>query len=59
MVSVGMSDHADILSDDPAILKAMIAALQSENASMWVTLLAHDQLVQALRLRSIPPVEAV
>lgn len=29
MVSIGMSDDADILSDDPAVLKAMIAALQA------------------------------
>ncbi len=32
MVSVGMSDDADILPDDPTALKAMIAALQAENA---------------------------
>lgn len=51
MVSVGMSDDADILSDDPAVLKAMIAALQAENARMSATLQAHEQLVQALRLR--------
>ena len=51
MVSVGMSDDADILSDDPAVLKAMIAALQTENARMSATLQAHEQLVQALRLR--------
>jgi hypothetical protein len=51
MVSVGMSDDAHILSDDPAVLKAMIAALQAENARMSATLQAHEQLVQALRLR--------
>ena len=51
MVSVTMSDDADILSDDPAVLKAMIAALQAENARMSATLQAHEQLVQALRLR--------
>jgi len=37
--------------DDPAILKAMIAALQAENAKISATLRVHDQLVQALRLR--------
>ena len=46
-----MSDDADILSDDPAVLKAIIAALQAENARMSATLQAHEQLVQALRLR--------
>ncbi len=46
-----MSDDANILSDDPAVLKAMIAALQAENARMSATLQAHEQLVQALRLR--------
>jgi len=51
MVAVGMSDDADILSDDPAVLKAMIAALQAENARISATLQAHEQLVQALRLR--------
>ncbi|WP_019956986.1 IS66 family transposase, partial [Yoonia vestfoldensis] len=39
------------LPDDPAILKAMIAALQAENAKISATLRVHDQLVQALRLR--------
>lgn len=51
MISIGMSDAADVLPDDPAVLKAMIAALQAENARMSATLKAHDQLVQALRLR--------
>ncbi len=51
MVFVGMSEDAAILSDDPAVLKAMIAALQAENARMSATLQAHEQLVQALRLR--------
>ena len=53
-----MSYHAVDLPDDPAVLKAMITALQaenarigSENAKMVVTLRVHDQLVQALRLR--------
>ena len=39
------------LPNDPAVLKAMIAALQAENAKISATLRAHDQLVQALRLR--------
>ncbi|GEM_PF-1744185 len=51
MVSVGMSEQADILTDDPTVLKAMIAALQAENARMSATLQAHEQLVQALRPR--------
>ena len=53
-----MSNSAENLSADPAELKAMIAALQaenaqiaSENAKMSATLRVHDQLVQALRLR--------
>jgi transposase len=39
------------LPDDPAVLKAMIAALQAENAKMSATIRAHDQLIQTLRLR--------
>lgn len=39
------------LSNDPVLLKAMIATLQAENARISATLRAHDQLVQALRLR--------
>jgi len=46
-----MSKHAENLPDDPAVLKAMIAALQAENAKISATLRVHDQLVQALRLR--------
>ena len=46
-----MSNHAVNLPDDPAVLKAMIAALQEENAKISATLRVHDQLVQALRLR--------
>jgi len=46
-----MSKPAENLSDDPAVLKAMIAALQAENAKISATLRVHDQLVQALRLR--------
>lgn len=46
-----MSKHAENLPDDPAALKAMIAALQAKNATISATLRVHDQLVQALRLR--------
>ncbi|MFO7483359.1 IS66 family transposase, partial [Oceanibaculum nanhaiense] len=46
-----MSIAAADLPDDPALLKAMITALQAENARMTVTLRAHDQLIQILRLR--------
>ena len=53
-----MSIDVQTLPDDPAQLRAMIAALQAENtrieaenAKMVVTLRVHDQLVQALRLR--------
>jgi len=46
-----MSETAENLPDDPAVLKAMIAELQAENAKITATLRVHDQLVQALRLR--------
>jgi transposase len=53
-----MSKPTENLPDDPAELRAMIAALQAENAQiaaenakMSATLRVHDQLVQALRLR--------
>jgi transposase len=46
-----MSKFAETLPDDPATLKAIIAALQAENAKISATLRVHDQLVQALRLR--------
>lgn len=46
-----MLNEAATLPDDPIVLKAMIAALQAENAKISATLRAHDQLVQALRLR--------
>ncbi len=48
---MGMSSSAPDLPDDPAVLKAMIAALQAENAQISATLRAHDLLVQALRVR--------
>jgi transposase len=46
-----MSEAPENLTDDPAVLKAMIAALQAENAQMSATLRAHDLLIQALRIR--------
>lgn len=46
-----MSSATQNLPDDPAFLKAMIAALQAENAKMSATLQVHDQLIQSLRLR--------
>ncbi|NTI78949.1 IS66 family transposase [Rhizobium rhizogenes] len=46
-----MSNATTNLPDDPAFLKAMITALQAENAKMSATLQAHDQLIQTLRLR--------
>jgi len=51
MVASCMSNDAAFLPDDPARLKAMIAALQAENAKMSATIRAHDQLIQTLRLR--------
>lgn len=46
-----MSITAENLPNDPAVLKAMIAALQAENAQMSATLRAHDQLITLLRHR--------
>ncbi len=46
-----MENSAETFSDDPAILKAMIAALQAENAQLSATLRVHDQLIQGLRFR--------
>ena len=46
-----MSQTPVDMPDDPAALKALIAALQAENAKMSATLRAHDLLVQALRIR--------
>jgi hypothetical protein len=51
VVEGGMSNDAPILPEDPAVLKAMIAALQAENAKMAATIRAHDQLIQTLRMR--------
>src|SRR5690606_21387309 len=46
-----MSNASSNLPDDPAFLKAMITALQVENAKMSAALKAHDHLIQGLRLR--------
>lgn len=46
-----MSSTAPVLPEDPAALKAMIAALQAENAKMSATIRAHDLLIQTLRMR--------
>jgi len=46
-----MSKSVPNLPNDPAALKAIIAALQAENAQMSATLRAHDLLVQSLRIR--------
>ena len=46
-----MSKAAQTLPDDPALLKALVAALQAENAKISATLRAHDALIQTLRLR--------
>ena len=51
VIPIHMSDAATELSNDPAVLKAMIAALQAENQKMSASLRAHDLLVQALRVR--------
>jgi len=51
MVVGRMSNVAQILPDDPALLKALIAALRLENAKISATLRAHDALIQTLRLR--------
>lgn len=46
-----MSNVAQALPDDPTLLKALVAALQAENAKISATLRAHDALIQTLRLR--------
>ena len=51
VIPIRMSDAATELPNDPAVLKAMIAALQAENQKMSASLRAHDLLVQALRVR--------
>ena len=51
MLVMAMSGDTPILSDDPTVLKAIIASLQAENTKMSATLRAHDLLVQSLRIR--------
>ena len=51
MVVTAMSSDAPILSDDPAVLRTIIASLEAENAKLSATLRAHDLLVQTLRTR--------
>lgn len=51
MVVTAMSSDAPILSDDPVVLRAIIASLEAENAKLSATLRAHDLLVQTLRTR--------
>ena len=51
MVVTPMSESAVNLPDDPAVLKALIASLEAENAKLSATLRAHDLLVQTLRTR--------
>ncbi|WP_227538518.1 transposase, partial [Tritonibacter mobilis] len=46
-----MSESAPKLPDDPAVLRAIIASLEAENAKLSATLRAHDLLVQTLRTR--------
>jgi transposase len=58
MVTMRMSDTLSSLPDDPAVLKAVIAALEAENGQlqeetdrMAATLRAHEALVQALQMQ--------
>jgi transposase len=46
-----MLNAATDLPEDPALLKTIIAALQTENVKLTTTLRAHDLVVQALRLQ--------
>ncbi|TNJ38747.1 IS66 family transposase, partial [Phaeobacter sp. B1627] len=46
-----MSEDTASLSNDPAVLRAIIASLEAENAKLSATLRAHDLLVQTLRTR--------
>ena len=46
-----MLSAAQDLPEDPALLKAMIADLQAQNAKLAATVRAHDLMVQTLRLR--------
>ena len=51
MVIMRMSEDTAALSNDPAVLRAIIASLEAENAKLSATLRAHDLLVQTLRTR--------
>lgn len=51
MVIIRMSEDTASLSNDPAVLRAIIASLEAENAKLSATLRAHDLLVQTLRTR--------
>lgn len=51
MVIMRMSEDTASLSNDPAVLRAIIASLEAENAKLSATLRAHDLLVQTLRTR--------
>lgn len=51
VVAILMPQNAPKLPDDPAVLKAIVASLEAENAKLSTTLRAHDLLVQALRTR--------
>ena len=51
MVAILMSESTPKLPNDPAVLKAIIASLEAENAKLSATLRAHDLLVQTLRTR--------
>ena len=46
-----MSSLPVLLPDDPAVLKAMVAALQAQNAQLSATVRVYDQLIQSLQLR--------
>ena len=46
-----MSEGTSNLSNDPVVLKAIIASLEAENAKLSATLRTHDLLVQTLRTR--------
>src|SRR3546814_12048946 len=46
-----MLNAAQDLPEEPALLKAMTADLQAENAKLTATVRAHDLVVQAVRLR--------
>jgi len=47
-----------LLPDDPAVLKAMVAALQAQNAQLSATVRVYDQLIQSLQLRIAKAQEA-